>query len=85
MNCNRASIQRVLLKELKRRKALYENVREEFRIVISEVPAALPNPDGTSRITIAGTRNNSALHSYMDAVRDLNAFIVRGVVPPYLR
>ena len=73
------------MRELERRKYAYEVAREEFRIVISEVPSGLPHPDGASRITLSGMRTNSALHSYMQAVRDLNGFIVHGVIPRHLK
>ena len=49
--------------------------------IISEVPGALPQPDGNHRITIAVSERNSAREGLLRAVKRSCAFTLYGIVP----
>ena len=49
--------------------------------IISEVPGALPQPDGNHRITIAVSERNSAREALQHAVKRSCAFTFYGVIP----
>ncbi len=52
-------------------RAWRENVaaRVRFDAIMSEIPQAIPHPDGSLRIRQAGADMNLALQNYIDALR----------------
>ena len=53
--------------------------------IISEVPGALPHPDGTHRIATAIGERNSAREALLRAVKRSCDFTLYGIVPEELK
>jgi hypothetical protein len=72
--------------ELLNREVSYANSRltqARLRVdsIISEVPGALPQPDGNHRITIAVRERDSAREALLRAVKRTCNFTLYGIVP----
>jgi hypothetical protein len=85
MHPSREKIERLLLNELEITKNVYEQRRNEFRAVISEIPSGIPQPDNQIRIENARVHTSAALELYTRALREFNEFVLNGVVPERMK
>jgi hypothetical protein len=78
---SRIEVESVLHAELARKKSACEATRKEFNEIISDIPSGLPQPDGTARISTAGSDFRFALRDYEQALREFNEFVLHGRIP----
>lgn len=58
---------------------------QEFNAVISELPSALPHPDGTRQIANASIKVAAARTELTTSHNRLNDFLSRGIIPDDLK
>jgi hypothetical protein len=58
---------------------------ENFNTIISEVPSAIPHPDGVQHIRTASQEHTTAREAAMAALRRLNDFVIYGTIPDDLK
>ena len=51
---------------------------------MSDIPSAIPHPDGSDRIRLASREYSASRDATMAAVKSLSDFLIRGIVPPGL-
>ena len=74
-----------LLQDVLEATARADAARESFNVVMSDVPSALPHPDGTQRIQNASRELSAARKDAMRAHTRLNDFVSRGIIPENLK
>jgi hypothetical protein len=58
---------------------------EAFNAIMSDVPSALPHPDGTQRIHNVSRKLSAARKEMMKAHARLNDFLSQGIIPEDLK
>ena len=79
-----AEITEVLNREVRYADCRLTKARLRVDSIISEVPGALPQPDGNHRINLAISERNSAREGLLQAVKRSCAFTLYGIVPEEL-
>jgi hypothetical protein len=82
---NAKHIERVLRSEVERTRTLYKAEAANYQNITRDVPSGIPFPDGVTRIRQASQAHNHALDVYMIALRRLNDYTIRKIVPDDLK
>jgi hypothetical protein len=78
-------IEKILMAELEKTRKAYEIAFLDFKVVGTEFPSGLPQPNGSDRIRIAGAEYRCAMEAYSLALKEFNDFLTAWVVPERLR
>jgi hypothetical protein len=77
----RLAISDRLTKRVRMARAEYDAAKAHFTAVVADVRSGLPAPDGAFRVQRAGEESRRSQRKYMDALRQLSDFTLRGIVP----
>jgi hypothetical protein len=81
----REEIRRRLMKELGDAQSAYNAANARFNVLVKEVPAGIPAPDGSLRIWQAGIESRLNFEKYTRAVRRYSEFALHGTIPEDLQ
>jgi len=74
-----------LLHDILEATAQHNEARDEFEVLMSQVPSGLPHPDGVQRIKNASTKLSIARDELMKAHSRLDGYLAGGIVPEDLQ
>ena len=75
----------ILLRDVFETTARLNAASEEFNVIMSSVPSAVPHPDGSLRIRLASRELSAARTEMLRAHSRLDEFLSRGVIPDGLK
>ena len=58
---------------------------EKYNDVVHDLPSSIPYLDSITRISLAASAHNDALHAYQAALNRLNDYTRHGIIPIDLR
>lgn len=78
-------VRSTLLQDVFELTARIEEAKAEFNEVVSQIPSALPHPDGAQRIKNVSAKLATARQELVKAHRRLDEYIDRGIVSEDLK
>jgi hypothetical protein len=82
---NDREVRTILLREVFDTTTRLNAAFEEFNVIMSSVPSAMPHPDGSLRIRQASRELSAARKEMLQAHARLDEFLSRGVIPDDLK
>ena len=78
---SKLEIKETLTSDVTRAKARYRQTQAEFKALVDDFPSRLPPTDGALVVRKAGQTEQEARKALTIAVKRLNDFATRGIVP----